>query len=200
MSIPTPEELQYLLGIHPEQVMANQALLGGGQGDQPVSTEVAPASQPAPTAKGDAEPVEIKPRPSLLRHGPMVPALDVPPVGSPGPIDGSVVTGADSAGRPTLGPAGPTSLPVGAVPSVPKTASEPSAPPTDMLPIGGLVTAPTPARPISGDQAQEQKDRAELERLRTTGSGVSQFQKRHKFWGPIVRGLDIAGAVIAPGV
>lgn len=196
MIIPSPEELQMLLGVHPSQQFANQALLGGGQGDQPASDAVAPASQPAPTAKTDEAPVEIPQRPSLIGR-PSVRGLDVPPVGTPGPDNapGTVVTGVDAAGRPALGP--DTGQPVGYVPPAPKVAAPPPSP-VDMSGISGLMTQPI--RPISGDQNREQKDQAELDRLRTTGSGVSQFQKRHKYWGGLVRGLDIAGAAIAPGV
>jgi hypothetical protein len=68
----------------------------------------------------------------------------------------------------------------------------------DMGGIKDLMT--TPIRPISGDQARENTDRAELDRLRSTGSGVEQFQHRHKFLGPLVRGLTIAGSALAPDV
>jgi hypothetical protein len=171
MPVPSPEELQYLLGIHPDQVQAQQSL-------------------------DNAEPVEVAPKPSLIpRPGPR--ALDVPPVGSPGPVENSVVSGVDAAGRPTLVPRGPGALPVGAVPPAPKPTSAPPPEPVDMGGIRNLMT--TPIRPISGDQARENSDRSELDRLRSTGSGVDQFMHRHKFLGPLVKGLSIAGSILSPG-
>ena len=65
----------------------------------------------------------------------------------------------------------------------------------------------TPIRPISAgqqrveqDQARESTDQAELDRLNRTGSGVDQFAHRHRFLGPLVKGLTVAGEAISPGV
>lgn len=96
-----------------------------------------------------------------------------------------------------LAKAGPNALPVGAVPPAAPQPAPPAEKPVDMGSVRNLMT--TPIRPISGDQARENTDRAELDRLRSTGSGVEQFQHRHKFLGPLVRGLSIAGSVLAPG-
>lgn len=197
--------MQFLLGVHPNQVMAAQALSAAANGGaQPASSDVPPPDVVAPKPRAisasnpspDAAPAEIAPKPSLIpRPGPR--ALDVPPVGSPGPVEGTVATGTeDSAGRPMLAKAGPEALPVGAVP-----AAAPQPPPTekpvDMSSMRSLMT--TPIRPISGDQARENTDRTELDRLRSTGSGVDQFMHRHRFLGPLVKGLSIAGSVLAPG-
>lgn len=53
---------------------------------------------------------------------------------------------------------------------------------------------------MQGLRDRETTDRAELDRLRTTGSGVDQFMHRHKYLGPLVKGLTVAGEVVAPHV
>lgn len=197
--------MQYLLGVHPEQVQAQQSFMDAANGGaQPESGAVPPpeAAPPKPrpissaSAAPNAAPAEITPKTNLIpRSGPR--GLDVPPVGTPGPVEGTVATGtADSAGRPMLAKAGPEALPVGAVPSAP-TSAPPPVKPVDMSSVKNLMT--TPIRPMSGDQAREQTDHAELDRLRSTGSGVDQFSKRHHILGPLVKGLSIAGSVLAPG-
>lgn len=204
MPIPTPEEMQYLLGIHPDQVMASQALVAAANGGaQPESGDVTPTGPlPKPRPLSTANPApdavsEITPKPSLTpRSGPR--ALNVPPVGTPGPIEGTIATGTeDQNGRPMLAKAGPDALPVGAVPPAAEAPAPPPAKPVDMSSVRNLMT--TPIRPLSGDQAREQIDRAELDRLRSTGSGVDQFMHRHHVIGPIVKGLTIAGSILAPG-
>ena len=208
MAIPSPEEMQYIMGIHPDQVMAQQSFLNAANGGaDPASSDVPPPDAVAPKPRpisadnsavgANTEPAEITPKPSLIpRPGPR--ALNVPPVGSPGPIEGTMATGTEDAnGRPMLTKAGPEALPVGAVPTVEPSAAPPPPKPVDMSPVRNLMT--TPIRPISGDQARENTDRAELDRLRSTGSGVDQFMHRHKFLGPLVKGLSIAGSIISPG-
>jgi hypothetical protein len=56
------------------------------------------------------------------------------------------------------------------------------------------------AAPIGGASPQRQKDQAELDRVNQSGSGISQFQQKHHILGGLLRGLDIAGSVIAPGL
>lgn len=193
MPFPSPEELQLALGIHPSQQIAsadpNLAFMTGE--DQPPPPEEQP-KQPDAKPTDTPETSEEAPRASMI-HSPKPRGLDIPPVGTPGPVPNSVVTGVDAEGRPALGPAGSTG-PVGSVPG--------ASPDNDS--ITDLMTKPM--RPISGDQAQAQQDqarettdRAELDRLRSTGSGVDQFMHRHHILGPIVKGLSIAGSILSPG-
>src|SRR5947207_825192 len=71
------------------------------------------------------------------------------------------------------------------------------------------VSIPTPAdaaRPLLTSSLpaikspQRATDEAELQRMESTGSGVHQVQQKHGILGGILRGLDIAGSVIAPGI
>lgn len=180
MAIPSPEEMQYIMGIHPDQVMAQQSFLNAANGGaDPASSDVPPPDAVAPKPRpisadnsavgANTEPAEITPKPSLIpRPGPR--ALNVPPVGSPGPIEGTMATGTEDAnGRPMLTKAGPEALPVGAVPTVEPSAAPPPPKPVDMSPVRNLMT--TPIRPISGDQAREHRPsrigQTEIDRIRS---------------------------------
>jgi hypothetical protein len=46
--------------------------------------------------------------------------------------------------------------------------------------------------------SQLSTDQAEVGRLQSTGSGISQLQKSHPVIGGILKGLDIAGSILAP--
>src|SRR5690242_17648629 len=60
-------------------------------------------------------------------------------------------------------------------------------------------SAPAPVD-LPGVVSPYQKDKAELDRLKSTGSGVDQFAHNHHILGPILKGLDLIGGIVAPGV
>ena len=91
----------------------------------------------------------------------------------------------------------------------PVTASQPGS--TEDLESRGLAShlAPRPIAPPSPLESRATADQAELGRLQSTGSGISQLQhgsptgganiaKPHPVLGGILRGLDIAGSIAAP--
>jgi hypothetical protein len=64
-------------------------------------------------------------------------------------------------------------------------------------------TAPRPIAPPTQSQSALSADQDEFQRLKTTGSGVSQIAKAHPVAGGILRGLGIVGSVasaLVPGL
>ena len=185
---PTPEEIQLLLGIHPSQMAANNAFVAGAQGDsRPIhDMDTGEAARP-PEAGALGQPSTPSPHveaPNLERMGNKYAAADARSSDEP---DHSSLFSSPGP-RPV-----PLNIPMGNRPAPDVAAGQ--TPETS----GNVLSAPiTPqSDPL---QEREAQDRAELARKESTGSGVSQFQQRHHVWGPIVRGLDIAGSVLAPGV
>lgn len=181
----SPENLQYLLGIHPDQVAATQAALM----EKPQSAEeVAYAGEEYPPSDETARPDEKNDggafsAPSNSR------GLSVEPVTpKPSKIEKP---------KEEMGPPVPPEL-SGEKPNL--DAAKP-----DSGSISDLMRSPI--QPQSQSQAdmsalkgREAKDRAELNRLQDTGSGISQFAHKHSLLGKIIRPLEIAGSVIAPNV
>ena len=54
--------------------------------------------------------------------------------------------------------------------------------------------------PATGTAASPNPHVQELNRLNSTGSGVSQVQKNHPFGGGVLRGLDVAASIAAPRI
>lgn len=188
---PTPEELQYILGIHPEQQAAAAAM----QQPQPQDDGTAPPDQGQPRPiSADAPPEQ----PKAEETPAPAPMISAPPAAGPRPLTAPITIEPRESviprEKPEMGPPVPPEM------EAPPAISGPAAPPSSDL-------FSTPIRPISADQknmqdlqGREAKDRAELHRLQDTGSGVEQFQHRHHVLGPIVRGLSIAGTALAPSV
>jgi hypothetical protein len=191
--MPTPEELQYILGIHPSQIMAPQPLQGASFGEQEAGADNPaenptdnPASNPAenPDAGNEgASPAKTDGRGSIS-----APVVEMP-------------SRASKIEKPkeAMGPAVP--------PEVEARAETPdlNAAKPDEQNISSLMS--TPIQPMSQGQAtmqqlkdREGKDRTELNRLRDTGSGISQFAHKHSLLGKIIRPLEIAGSVISPSI
>lgn len=166
----SPEDLQYLLGIHPEQLAANRAFANAAQGGAPTEPGVPPPDQVPP-----------QPRPAAPEQ-PSTPRLIASPSArGPRPI---TIPKSEVGPPAEYGETEPS-------PNVPGEESGSSS-------IRPLISGTTP--PITPDQAREQADQAKLDAMRARGSGVSRFQQRHHIFGPIVRGLDIAGSIVSPGV
>lgn len=206
MPNPTPEEIQMMMGIHPDQVAAQNAFINAAQGDS--SGFVGNDENPLAGKNGRINTGGQPPAPSPLPVGAKAYNDD----GTPAEMS---VTGTAANGRPNIGIVPPHSRP--APIKVEPTSSEgaPSTPaPSGPFP-GADISSPTPAaaKPsdsniltdpikvqIGADQQREAKDRAEAERIRSTGSGVDQFSQRHHIIGPILKGLSIAGTALAPGL
>jgi hypothetical protein len=73
----------------------------------------------------------------------------------------------------------------------------PGAPRTPAV-SAGVITPQ--AQETQGETANRMRDEAERDRLKATGSGVSQLQKAHPFLGSLARVADIAGSILAPGI
>jgi hypothetical protein len=75
---------------------------------------------------------------------------------------------------------------------------------TPLQPAGTQPAMPSGLPPASLQQAnppsQLDRDQARLDYLQNSGSGISQFQQRHPVVGGILRGLDVAGQVLTPGL
>jgi hypothetical protein len=69
-------------------------------------------------------------------------------------------------------------------------------PPINLPGIGPSMPALQPAQKPAG---QLGADKQELQRLESTGSGVSQLQRSHPKLGVLARVADVAGSIIAPG-
>ncbi len=257
MAIPTPEEMQKILNIHPDQVAARQALLDAAGGnaqalDGSTQTDQAPPPDHMPTQPVKPAPVQVSPQPTaqasstalIPRSGPRAlnvpsvgaqaeeerpaplpvrissPKLEVPPVGSPGPVPGSVVAGVDSRGRPTLAPDQQHQLPPDGSPPPPLDAVAPGARALNVAPVGAKApeessihdlmtkpiavassegTAPTNPYRNPADASRYARDRAILDYDTTNGSGVDRFRQRHHVWGGLLKALNVAGSILAPG-
>lgn len=81
-------------------------------------------------------------------------------------------------------------------PAVQVPAQQQQKPPAQIA----MPAASTPAVSAGVIAPRTQKDMGELQRLETTGSGVSQVQQKHPIVGGLLRGLDIAGSIIAPRI
>ncbi len=81
----------------------------------------------------------------------------------------------------------PISRPAYETPSAPSSPTSPASPTMDKTPMGGALTNQNPHQ-------------AEIQRLEDTGSGVSQVQQKHPFWGGVLRGLDVAASIAAPRI
>ncbi len=186
----SPEQIQLALGLHPHQMAAANALAQVGQGQQYPQDE--DQSDSAPAGDKTEQPKDEKPLVSMPPVGGQPRAISTEPVTLP-PRSKYVK---DSSGLMVPAKVGPPEPPTD---EAPPTVSAPGG-------TGPSLGMGTTARPTSQEnvdqehlQDRERKDRAELERKQDTGSGVSQFQHRHHILGPIVRGLSIAGTVLAPG-
>lgn len=106
-----------------------------------------------------------------------------------------------------LGQIGPSESAVG--PSIPST---PPAQPRIPSPSANDKTPPLTLRGVSPQlQQQTSTDQAEAKRIQDTGSGISQIQhgskdggigiaKPHPILGGLLRGVDVLGSAIAPGI
>lgn len=56
------------------------------------------------------------------------------------------------------------------------------------------------AVPATGTAPTVNPHVAEAQRMEQSGSGVSQVQANHPFWGGVLRGLDVASTIAAPGI
>lgn len=240
MAIPTPEEMQILLNIHPDQVAAQQALVSAAGGNSQPLSETGPLPLPiqAPqpprqaentsliprtgpralsvprvgeTEKEEPEPLPVRLSPPKLSTSPM-------PIGSPGPVPGSVYAGVDSGGRPTLAPDQQHQLPPDGSPPPPLDAA-PSVRGLDIAPVGAkapdatsihdLMTKPIQSASSEGTTEQQNRtpsstsryarDRAILDADTANGSGVDRFRQRHHVWGGLLKALNVAGSILAPG-
>jgi hypothetical protein len=199
-----PETLQYLMGIHPLQVAQANALAQAAQGNSGQLQQGQQADDQAPVAT-----------PSPYRHEPLPLKTDGDDT-SPAPASST-----DEATHPAQSPVVATARGPRAIkprsgeaesfigPQMPE--EDPQVSPAALggpnpLPESAYSPSNTP-RPISQDMAtmqglrdHEAADRSEVDRLRDTGSGVDQFMHRHRFLGPLVKGLTVAGEVVAPHV
>lgn len=201
-----PEELQYVLGIHPDQIQASQAFAQASQGD-PSAMQGGDQSQPPPP----------EPRPISTDK------QEEKPDDSP---DAKPLISAPKPNEPRSISAEPVSLPSREANVIPRSTGEmgPPAPASDAVPSGEVpgqkqdtssisdlmttpIRPPTLSPPVkTADQQQaeeiqqrEAKNRARLSALEDGGSGISRFQHNHHILGPIIRGLEIAGSVVSPG-
>ena len=210
-SIPTPEQAQLLMGIHPLQLAANvatqqpatgaptqaqPALPSEGQGmPQSVSPDNPSGADAVGTRQSDPPPRLISPPPVNEPRGISVaPPLDQGPAqfGSRRPIV-TVKTGGPSRISRTQPESGPPAPEPG--PNLAASATAPN--------VSALASAGATGRasiPLTPDQARTRADLARLDQLRAAPPGVVNFQQRHRIFGPLVRGLEIAGSVAAPGV
>lgn len=188
MPNPTPEEIQMMLGIHPDQVAANNAFIAGAQGDS--SGFVGNNENPLADKYGRINTGDQPPAPR---------ALSIEPPKTEG---ASEVRPSDEPDyqRPIISsPRGPSGLNIPMVGAPDATTGETSGQPAGGNMFNTPITTASQKQPSATDAART-KAEAELARERDTGSGVDQFSQRHHFWGPIVKGLSIAGSAIAPGV
>lgn len=81
-------------------------------------------------------------------------------------------------------------------PAVQVPAQQQQKPPAQIA----MPAASTPAVSAGVIAPRTKQDMGELQRLETTGSGVSQVQQEHPIVGGLLRGLDIAGSIIAPRI
>ncbi len=171
MAGPSPEDIQRILGIHPDQLLNPQSQTDDGQ---------PPANSPADTT------------PPLLKRPEEPRGLDAPNVNE-----------SQSDGTPPLLKRPEETHPE-ASPGSPKPALGDS--------VSSLMRTPIKAsnsEALNGfyrDQAsyvsrQERfrRDAADLDRMTAEGSGISRFQHKHSLLGKIIKPLEIAGSVIAPG-
>jgi hypothetical protein len=91
--------------------------------------------------------------------------------------------------------------PPGLGPSTQEAAGVPAVPPAaqQMAMAGqGPQQTPVTAGPIGNPQTKA--DQQDLRTQQTQGSGIERFQGRHPLLGGLLRGLDIAGSVMAPRI
>lgn len=199
-SIPTPEQVQYLLGIHPAQAAATAALGQASQGPAMDEAAPTPGAEESETGgensgdsggnSGESEGKTEKP------EGNSGKAEAAPAPTAPSSLSAGVA-------RP---PTGPRGLGGTVGPPVPELTPDLTAGSTS--PDLTNVAQPTlSTRPISSaqarantDQERTARDQAALDEARAKPAGVVQFQHHHRILGPLVRGLEIAGTVVAPHV
>lgn len=183
-TIPTPEQMQYLMGIHPSQVAVSNALAQSAQG--PANGETAESGGGAEGNSTESEGNSGKPENSGNSETSPSPSVARPDSSVRG-IGGSI--------------ASPKTAPEEKAPT-PNLATVPSPTPD----LSGLTTTSTSPVRSSAQARQEQdqertaRDQEKLDAMRAAPAGVVNFQHRHHILGPLVRGLEIAGSVVAPGV
>jgi hypothetical protein len=207
-SIPTPEQAQLLMGIHPLQLAANVAAQQPAAG---APTQVQPAlpseeqGTPQSVSPGNSSGVDAV---GAQRSDPPPRLISPPPVNEPRGLSlASSLNQDEAGGRPivTVKTGGPSRIsrtqPESGPPAPepgPNLAASATAPNVSTLASAGATGRAS--IPLTPDQARTQADLTRLDQLRAAPPGVVNFQQRHRIFGPLVRGLEIAGSVAAPGV
>jgi hypothetical protein len=112
------------------------------------------------------------------------------------PNAGSMLPAANLRGLP---PPTPSSAPTTATPPASPTPATPAIGSVEDLEAKGAtshIAPPRIAAPSAFDQhlSADEAQRAKLDK----GSGIDQFSQRHHILGPILRGLSVAGSIVAP--
>ena len=70
----------------------------------------------------------------------------------------------------------------------------------DYTPTGVPTYNPSENVPATGTAPTINPHVANIQQMEQQGSGVQQVQQKHPFWGGVLKGLDIAGSIAAPGL